>query len=117
MDKATRSEAAERRGREEAGTHTGTETCGFGEGGSDGVARSRPAPRPHSGGGGAMVETIWIPRSDGERDGRGMRHAWLQSSASEVGRASRAWEPGAAVASFPPLRGPRSRLHLLGLQR
>lgn len=63
-----------------------------------------------------MMETIWIPRSDGERDGQGMRHAWVQGSAGEVGRASGAWEPGAAVASFPPPRGPRSRLHLLGLQ-
>ena len=52
---------------------------GFGAGGSDGVARSRPAPHPTRGGG-AMVETIWIPRSDGEKDGQGTRHAWVQGS-------------------------------------
>lgn len=34
-----------------------------------GVARSPPFPVPHSGGGGATVDTIRIPRSDG-RDGR-----------------------------------------------
>lgn len=32
------------------------------------------------GGGGAMVETIWIPRSNGEKDGQGTRHAWVQGS-------------------------------------
>lgn len=34
-----------------------------------GVVRSWPGPLAHSSGGGAMVETIWIPGSSGERDG------------------------------------------------
>lgn len=45
---------------------------------------------------------------------RGMRGC---RAVGEVGRASRAWEPRAAVASFPPPLGPRSHLHLSGLQR
>ena len=71
MDEGTRrSKAAERTGREEAGdTHRDRRNMVASEPGQHGGGQVPPCPAPDSGGGGATGETIWIPRSKGERDG------------------------------------------------
>ena len=109
MDKGT-SEAAERRGREEAGdTHRDRgNMVVWGRGERWGWPSPRPAPRPTQVG----VGPRWKPF--GSRGAvEGMAESMMGWMQGRMGEGSRAWEPGVVLASFlPSLRASKSILFL-----